>query len=187
MQRQFPLFQSHIDLAHSYWHRLVKPGDLVIDATCGNGKDALFLAGLLAARIICLDIQQKAVDSSKELLKEYNHISFHTQCHSTFPEEIESESVKLIVYNLGYLPGGDKTRTTQSRTTIESLSKALKLIQPGGAVSVTCYPGHPEGAVEEEKILSWSENLAQDKWNVCFHHFSNRKQSPSLLIIQSSK
>ncbi len=182
MKRQFPLFQSHIDLAHAYWARLATPEDLVIDATCGNGQDTLFLSKLRPKHIMCIDIQQEAIETTKALLSGAENISYFKQCHSTFPPE--AKEVKLIVYNLGYLPRGDKTLTTKVRTTISSLESALPLIKPGGAVSITCYPGHAEGAIEEKEIRLWSEQLPPEIWNVCFHRFPNRKQSPSLFLLQ---
>ena len=56
---------------------------------------------------------------------------------------------KLIVYNLGYLPGSDKLLTTKTSSTLLSVEKALSLIAPNGAISITCYPGHEEGKKEE--------------------------------------
>ena len=72
--------------------------------------------------------------------------------HTTFPEEIKSGTVRLIVYNLGYLPGSDKALTTKVETTLESINHAQRLIMEGGVISVTCYPGHPEGKKEEEEL-----------------------------------
>ncbi|MCE2982425.1 MAG: rRNA methyltransferase, partial [Parachlamydia sp.] len=43
MHARYPLFQSHLDLAHAYWDKLIRPGHIVIDATCGNGHDTLKL------------------------------------------------------------------------------------------------------------------------------------------------
>ncbi len=103
---------------------------------------------------------------------------------ATRPFHAEAKAAKLIIYNLGYLPRGDKTITTKVDTTIASLKSALPLIKPGGAVSVTCYPGHPEGAIEEKEIRLWSKQLPPEIWNICFHRFPNRKQSPSLFLLQ---
>ena len=179
----FSHFKSHIELAHRYWQQLVQSGDIVIDATCGNGQDTLFLAQLKPAKLFAIDIQEKALTNTKTLLGASDNVIFHHACHSQFPQEILAKSVKLIVYNLGYLPGGDKSLTTQSETTLMSLQKALDLIVPGGAISVTCYPGHAEGAIEEEKILQWAENLDRQQWSCCHHRWCNRQKAPSLLVV----
>jgi len=191
----YPLFQSHLDVAHSYWNTLVKKGDVVIDATCGNGQDTLILAQLsltpTQGYLYGIDIQQRAVEITHQYLNQHlpaaflARISLINQCHSDFPQEISPESVRLITYNLGYLPGGgNKNLTTRVETTLESLKKALFLIQKGGALSITLYPGHPEGQREEEKILLWAKELSPFQWNCCHHQWINRFKSPSLLLIQ---
>lgn len=195
MKSKFPLFQSHLDLAHTYWQSLLRVGDIAIDATCGNGQDTLLLAQLclndLQGLIYAIDILPKAVELSKVHLqnnlneKSFQRIHWHVRCHSQFPQEIATESVKLIVYNLGYLPGGgNKNLTTQVETTLQSLKQALQLIQPGGAVSMTLYPGHSEGEKEEHEILKFVKELSPFSWNCCHHRWLNRAKSPSLLLIQ---
>jgi Putative rRNA methylase len=195
---QFQLFQTPIDLAHAYWQQLLKPGDRVIDATCGNGHDTLFLAKLILDKeniggIIVLDKQECAIANTKKLLGEnlpeefLKQVSFHTQCHSSFPAHLHQGSIALLVYNLGYLPGGDRTLTTERPTTIESVSAGLPLIAPGGAISITCYPGHEEGKSEEEALLNFVVALDPKQWSCCFHRWVNRRNSPSLIFIQRSQ
>jgi hypothetical protein len=181
-------------LAHAYWSKLVQQGDLVIDATCGNGKDALALARYALesplGRLWALDLQAEAIASAQILLKDslppeqFARISFLQCNHSVFPENIKEGSVKLIAYNLGYLPGGNKTLTTTAASTLLSLGLAVKLACPGGAISVTCYPGHPEGLAEEAAILQWCRGLSPKLWSVCSHRWENRKKAPSLLLLQ---
>jgi len=191
----FPLFQTPIDLAHDYWQRLLHPGDYVIDATCGNGHDTLFLANLVLKKdtngqLLAMDTQAEAIQNTQQLLQDnlaknmLDRVSFFNGCHSTFPSQIEKESITLIVYNLGYLPGGNKELTTTSSTTLQSLQAALPLIVPGGAISITCYPGHPAGKVEETEILSFTNSLSPLEWSCCYHRWINRNQAPSLILIQ---
>lgn len=171
------------------------PGNCVIDATCGNGRDLLTLAkmvldGNVEGSLIAIDSQQQALDKAKELLETQissewlSCISFYHQCHSSFPNHIGKESVSLVVYNLGYLPGGNKNLTTVSETTIQSLKAALPLIMPGGAISVTCYPGHEAGKLEEEQVLEFAAALDPQQWSCCHHRWTNRRNAPSLLLIQ---
>ena len=68
-ENPFPLYRSHLDLAHTYWKQVVSSGDWAIDATCGNGKDTLKLAQLLEGRVIGLDIQGEAIEKTRALLK----------------------------------------------------------------------------------------------------------------------
>lgn len=191
---QFPLFQTPIDLAQGYWKRLLKKGDTVIDATCGNGHDTVTLAQLMedlgGGNLIALDVQDAALEATKILCKEWFEpasrvqIDLLRQSHASFPEKLLPSSVALIVYNLGYLPGGDKSVTTLTSSTLQSIETALPLLREGGALSVTCYPGHEEGAKEEKNILEYVQKLPPEQWSCCHHKWINRRTAPSLLLIQ---
>lgn len=52
---------------------------------------------------------------------------------------------RLVAFNLGYLPGGDKTILTSPRTTVAALHAACRVLQSGGLISVMVYIGHPGG------------------------------------------
>lgn len=163
----------------------------MIDATCGNGHDSLALAQMVEGQVLCVDIQNQAIAVTKERLKkflppsQFKKISYHLGSHGNFPPLKVAPS--LIVYNLGYLPGADKTVVTESQETLESLKKALALLKPGGLVSMTCYVGHPGGREEEEALLSFSKSLDKSDFHVCYHQWINRLKSPSLLLIQKIK
>ena len=115
MRPLYTLFQSHLDLAHQYWDRIVSPGDIIIDATCGNGLDTLKLAQLAITYeqgfVYACDIQANAVESARHYLEQHlppqklSRIQFVLGCHSEFPLEIQPESVKLIVYNFVFSLG----------------------------------------------------------------------------------
>ena len=194
MRSFFPLFQSHLDLSHAYWSQSIQPGDTVIDATCGNGYDTLQLCQLVLTadkgKVYAFDNQYLAISSTQNYLKAHlplelqQRVEFHHQCHSIFPYAITPQSIKLIVYNLGYLPGSNKEQTTQTATTLQSLSHAEKLLQPGGMISITCYPGHPEGAREQEALLAYASRLSPKEWSCCHHIWVNRQQAPTLILIQ---
>lgn len=194
MRTRFPLFQSHLDLAHVYWSTLLKAGDSAIDATCGNGHDTLKIAEILLedpqSHLWIIDLQHEALAATRKQLEnrftpaQLKHVHYQEGSHQAFPSAIEPGTAALIVYNLGYLPGGNKGVTTLSATTIESLKRALILLKPGGAISLTCYPGHPEGKKEEEEICTWSRKLDPKQWSCCKHTWMNRREAPSLILIQ---
>ncbi|SPJ31905.1 class I SAM-dependent methyltransferase [Candidatus Protochlamydia amoebophila] len=196
MRATFPLFQSHLDLAHDYWRRILQPNDRVIDATCGNGNDTLKLCQLLLSngdgKVYAFDNQSDAIDKTKVLLREhlnldqFKQINFILGCHSKFSDYVLPNTIKLIVYNLGYLPGGDKKKTTLTSTTLLSLQNSLNLIKPGGMICITCYPGHAEGLLEEKALLKFALNLPPMEWSCCYHSWINRRQSPSLLLLQKT-
>jgi len=193
MFTQFPLFRSHLDLAHHYWTTLVHFGDTVIDATCGNGHDTLKLAQLALddnqGLVIGIDLQKQSLDATKSRLMEqlspaqWQRVQLICSCHTSFPE-LPVQSVRLIVYNLGYLPKGDKSKTTVVKTTIESLQAAFPLIMPGGVICITCYPGHEEGEREEKAVLDFVQNLDPHEWCCTYQQWVNRQKAPGLLLIQ---
>lgn len=178
--------KPHLVAAHTLWKLEVCPGDSVIDATCGNGHDTVFLCRL-GAKVFAFDCQQEALAKTGELvtqeLGEYPDLWLERRCHSTFPDIIQPSSLKLAVYNLGYLPGGDKNITTKVTTTLASLKCALQLLATGGILSCTFYPGHEEGAREKEAVIAWAKELAQDKFLVEHRTWANRNRAPEILFI----
>lgn len=194
MRSSFFLFQSHLDLAHQYFSRLVQAGDIVIDATCGKGRDTLQLCKLALkfdqGQVFAFDVLQEALNATKELLDNegfnllQDQIYLEKRCHSSFPSQIQPNQVKLIVYNLGYLPGANKDQTTRVETTLKSIYQAMPLITPGGVISITCYPGHTEGAKEQEALIEFTQKLAPQEWSCCHHRLLNRQASPTLILMQ---
>lgn len=182
----FPLFQSHLDLAHRYWHQILRPGDLAVDATCGNGRDTQKLLELVGdtGRVAALDIQDSAIEETRERCDNAENLHLYRQCHSSFPEEVSTGTAALVVYNLGYLPGADKDLITRSSTTLQSLKAAAGLVRCGGLISVTCYPGHPGGEEETKEVLRFASSLDPAEWSVCRHQWLNRRRAPSLLLLQ---
>lgn len=189
MREVFPLFSNPIDLSHDLWARVLQPNDLAIDATCGNGKDTLQLAQL-KARVVAMDTQLEAIVKTRKVLEENNameNVTLLHRSHETFPENIIEGTVKLIVYNLGYLPGGNKSYTTLTSSTLKSLKNALPLLTKGGLISITCYPGHPEGEEELKALLSFASKLNPKQWCATHQIWVNRNLSPTLLLLQNVK
>lgn len=188
------LDRDHLSLAHRLWEQIIRPGDRVVDATLGRGKDALKLAQLCLGPeggvFFGLDIQPQAVEASRKRLaaalpsRLMESIRLMACDHAQFPAEIEPESVRLVVYNLGYLPGGDESLITTASSTILSLDAALGLLQPGGVICCTCYSGHPGGDDEEEAVLCWAKTLPRSQWTVSHTRWLNRRNGPSLLLVQ---
>ena len=174
MPKNNPRFQAHLPFTHERWKQIVQIGDTVIDATCGNGHDTLFLAQLALdeaqGHVIAYDIQEAAIQQTKQLLNKnlkadvLNRIHLVLGSHATLTSDIPNQSVRLIVYNLGYLPKGDKQLTTTTKSTLESVADAQRLVMIGGLISITCYPGHPEGEIEEKALLEYVKSLDPRIW-----------------------
>lgn len=175
------MHSPHLVLARKLWAEHLPRPDIVIDATCGNGKDTLFLCQL-GHIVHGFDIQEEAIERTKELLKENNCLDrahLYLASHVSFPPL--SPLPKLIIYNLGYLPRGNKEITTLTETTLISLSHAWNLLAPEGALSITCYPGHLEGEKEEREILKQLSAIPSHEGLLIHHRFFNRPRSPSLI------
>ena len=179
-------------LAADYMIRTIREGDIVVDATMGNGKDTLFLCELVGenGHVYAFDVQAEAVERTRERVKEAGYESRTTLLlagHETMTDHIK-EPVRAVMFNLGWLPGAQHIVTTQTDTTIKAVSAALDLIVPGGIVTVCVYPGHEEGARELEALKEYVSALSVRTFNVLYHSFVNASlQTPQLFLIQRNK
>jgi hypothetical protein len=116
-------------------------------------------------------------------------ILYYRQSHVSFPADIRPKSVSLIVYNLGYLPGGDSSITTSNDfdTTLISIGKALELIKKRGLLSITCYIGHEGGPEEDKAVRNYLSTLNEEIWRVFIHEPLNRIRSPRLYTVFRNK
>ena len=94
----------------------------------------------------------------------------------------------MIVFNLGFLPGGDKNITTKEESSLEAIKTALEILSVGGVLSVTMYPGHEEGAKEQDIILEWAKNLDSREYHCVFANMLNQsKRAPQILWVTKKK
>ena len=89
----------------------VQEGDLCIDATMGNGNDILLsrLCGS-TGKVFAFDIQGQALNATRERLDTANAPDNYTlllESHANMAQYAEPGSVNCIVFNFGYLPGGN--------------------------------------------------------------------------------
>ncbi|MEF9497378.1 class I SAM-dependent methyltransferase [Chlamydia sp. 04-14] len=192
MFRGIGLLQGNVvRLSHEIFQEVLTPGDTVVDATCGNGKDCLILARLLKGKgkLVAYDVQREALDKASLLCSsslsplERSIIEFKEMSH----EYINEAGAKLFHYNLGYLPNGNKSLTTLETTTLISVQKALDLVAPQGVITVVCYPGHEEGANEMVSVERLASGLDSKLWEVGSFYIMNRNKAPRLLIFRSLK
>ncbi len=163
----------------------LKPNDLVIDATMGNGNDTLFLASLVTKGLVyAFDIQTKAINNTKKLLKDnnINNVKLINDNHIKMNNYIKNNTISLIVFNLGYLPNGNKKITTNYKTTIEALKQSLQLLNSKGIVLIVVYPGHSEGYLESIKLNEYLKSLNNYKIN--YYYNTDNKSAPYLIEIK---
>ena len=164
-------------------------GDTAIDATVGNGRDTEALAKIVGptGRIYGFDIQTEALERAQRLLSEKVPDARCTLIHASHSaiKEHVTHSVQLVLFNLGYLPGGNKAITTQPDTTLEAMTVSLELLKAGGKLAAVLYPGHEAGAKEAETVIRWSEQLDQKQFSCVLMHFTNQiNHPPQLLLIE---
>jgi ubiquinone/menaquinone biosynthesis C-methylase UbiE len=175
-------------LAQTILGGIIRKGDCVIDATAGNGHDTLFLAECVGPDgcVLAFDVQEAAITSAKTRIEEAGYggrVRFFHESHQRIHTRASEDSVSAVMFNLGYLPGMDHGVTTQSEETVAALESSLKVIKPGGVLSVICYPGHPQGAIEAGGVEAWMLGLAQDGWRIAkYGALGTRRPAPFLLL-----
>ncbi|MFT7526694.1 MAG: SAM-dependent methyltransferase [Arenicella sp.] len=161
---------------------------IAVDATCGNGFDTEFLAQLGFKKVFSFDVQEKAIVSSRQRLSQagYSNTQFILEGHENLKLHIK-EPIDCAMFNFGYLPNADKDITTTSNTSIAALDAALSLLSNNGLVTLLCYPGHPQGAVETDAIKGWLNKLSS-AWTVETHLASAPKpMAPLLFVVKGSQ
>jgi predicted methyltransferase len=165
----------------------VRPGDVVVDATCGNGHDTLLLARLVgpAGRVWAFDVQLEAVESTRALLAGegvLDRVEIVQAGHERLAEFVRGP-LAAVVFNLGYLPGGEKELVTRPEHTVTALQQAAGFLSPGGMITVCIYTGHPGGPEEGEAVESWAMSLSPDRFNVWRSRQMNRPETAPYLVL----
>lgn len=171
------LKNSH-DFVKLLTRELVKNPQRIIDMTLGNGHDSYWLKEAYPqAELIGFDIQKKAIANSKKRLEAFEKVELYLESHDKILDFVKEE-VDFAIYNLGFLPGGDKEITTEKETVISSLKDLLSLLKRGGLVLMTCYPGHLEGRKEGEAVEEFLLELNQREYTVSKFQFINQINNP---------
>lgn len=161
---------------------------VAVDGTCGKGNDTLWLSKHFA-KVYGFDIQEEAISMTREKLQKAGADNVELICdgHENMGKYVK-EKPKVILFNLGYLPGGDKSLTTQVETTMEALKAALDLLAVSGLLSVTMYQGHSQGYLERLKILEWARGLDTQMYH-CVHTdmINQPAMPPEILWITKKK
>jgi ubiquinone/menaquinone biosynthesis C-methylase UbiE len=179
---------------HQALQRHLNEGDLAIDATAGNGHDTAAMARLVGRRgkVIAIDRQEDAVAITRNRISEAglaHQVELVHAEHAEYLAALQADSaatVRAIVFNLGYLPGGDKRIRSHAATTTRAIESALALLCPGGLLCVTAYRAHPGGEAEAEAVASLMQSLPRATWQVTQHLTAADNTPPVLWIVQKS-
>lgn len=179
-------FLKATEMAHQVVRGRVNLGETVVDTTLGGGADLVFLSGCVGSegKVIGFDVQGVALERSRARWEKSGgegDVELHAVGHEHMGDLVSGE-VAAVMFNLGYLPGGDKSVITRTETTLEALAMAVDLVRPGGVVTVVCYPGHEGGAEEADAVVAWAAGLEQEKFAVMRYGFLNQRNTPPFLV-----
>ena len=166
----------------------MKEGDICIDATAGNGNDTLLLCQLVGdeGKVFAFDIQQTAIANTKERLEQADVLHRAELCldsHTNMHEYVEKESVSCIVFNFGYLPGGDHNLATRKETSVHAIQEGLILLKKGGMMSLCIYSGGDSGFEERDAILEMVKGLDGKQFLVIVSSYYNRPNHPPIPVM----
>lgn len=186
----FSSLANTVRMAHEFIRPRLGEGGVAVDATAGNGNDTLFLAKCVGntGRVFSFDIQNIAVQNTRELL-ELNGLSENVTLINAGHEkmlEYINQPVDAVIFNLGYLPGGEHSITTKPESSVEAMKAGLSLLRPGGVLCIVVYTGHPEGEEEQNKIESFMEALDKKHFCAAKLYFMNRNKAPYLILVEKS-
>ena len=177
--------KNALKLSHEYICANVNIGDTVVDATCGRGRDTLLLAHLVKENgsVFSFDIQSAALEEAHELIKKeaLNNVTLINDSHHNLKNYVSS--AKCVVFNFGFLPGGDHSIFSKPETSIPAIDAALDIITEDGFISICSYYGGPNGFEERDAILSHLSKLDNKKYTVLCHNFLNRPNNPPIFIV----
>lgn len=166
--------------------RCVSPGDVVVDATAGNGNDTLFLAELVGDRgkVYSFDIQDEAINRTTRRLRKarlLSRVNLICSGHEKMAIYIK-ENISAAMFNLGYLPGKKHQLVTRPETTLIALKAGLEKLKPGGVITLVLYSGHAGGEEEKNAIINYCSTLSQEFYTVLLYEMINWVNHPPALV-----
>lgn len=176
------------EFCHHFIADHVKEGDFCIDATAGRGNDTEFLCKLVGSsgKVLAFDIQEEAVNATNLRLFENGYYDIGTailESHTNMGLYAKKESVDCIVFNFGYLPGGDHTLATKADSSISAIRTALTLLKKKGILSLCIYSGGDSGYDEKDAILAFLKDLDPHQYIVVLSSYYNRPNDPPIPVL----
>lgn len=176
-----------VGMSHLLLRCRVRSGDVVVDATCGNGHDTLFLARLVGSggSVWAFDVQEGALSAAENRLRGEGCLPWVRLVHSGHERiaEYVRDAVRAVIFNLGFLPGRDEGVVTRPETTLAALEQAAQLLLPGGIITIAIYTGHPGGAEEAAGVEKWAAKLPFRTFNVWRNRQLNRSAAAPYLVL----
>lgn len=176
------IINNPVKLSHYLIENRVKNNIRACDMTAGNGNDSKFILDKKNPKILyAFDIQKLSQERCQKLIGQRENFKFILDDHKNIEKYIE-EKIDLFIYNLGFLPRGNKSITTNYKSVIKSLESALSLLNKNGLILITFYPGHEAGKDEAFYVGIFLKNLDQKKFHLIKYDFYNQINTPPFLI-----
>ena len=175
-----------LGVVHTFLKQHVQEGDFCIDATAGKGRDTALLCRLTGetGRVLAFDIQQDAVDQTRQLLaSEGLKAEAILDSHANMERYAEAGTVDAIVFNFGRLPGGDPNIFTLADSSVRAIETGLRLLKVGGVMAIALYYGKENGYDEKHAIEQYLKTIDDKYFTVLSCEWSNRKGEPPLPIL----
>ncbi|MCC5909868.1 MAG: class I SAM-dependent methyltransferase [Clostridiaceae bacterium] len=180
------------EFAHIAIESKIQKGSVVIDATLGNGYDTLFLYNIVGneGKVFSFDIQVQSLQNTEALLQKHNlqhsSITLIHDGHENIKKYV-NERIDAAMFNLGYLPKGNKDIITKPDTTIKAISTVLELLNRGGIISIVIYYGHKGGIHEKNCVLDYIETLTYEEYTVLQCDYINHENNPPVVLLIEKK
>ena len=164
-------------------------GDTAVDFTMGNGHDTEFLSKTVGPEgfVYAFDIQEQALASTQENLVKAgcpDNYQLILDSHSNVKKYVDVP-FKAGMFNLGWLPGGDKSITTLRETTLPAIRDAISLMDKDAILNIAVYPGHKEGDAEGQMILDYLAGISRHRVCATLVKIVNSPTSPFFIVVET--
>ena len=179
-------FDNAVKASHILLGEYLKDGMDVLDMTMGNGQDCFFMLEKIGQKglLYAFDIQKEALENTKKILNDFSsdNYSLILDSHENCDKYVMDNSIDAVIFNLGYLPCGNKEIYTRPETTLIALEKSLRLLKRCGVIFLVSYIMHDQGK-EHAKIMEYIGLLEQRAYNVFVLQYANQKNDPPVLTV----
>lgn len=167
-------------------------------------------------RVVAFDVQEDALTSTRARVREVltpdqaSRVDLVLKSHERMEEHVRvpgvnafdddlnddfndavsaTDAVGVVCFNLGYLPGptADKGVRTNRRTTVSAVASGVRVLRPGGVLTVVGYTGHEGGWEEVEAVMELVSSLDPREFTATNHSVVNRDNCPQLIAVHKKE
>lgn len=174
-----------LDTAKEFINGVIKDGDTLVDFTMGNGYDTEYLCSLVpGGRVYAFDIQKEALENTQKRLDSagFDNATLILDSHANIKNYVSS--FKCGMFNLGYRPGGDKTVHTMRGSTLKAVSDGIEIMEKGGTLVISVYPGHAEGTAEGDALYEMLKTYDKKYYGITCFRMINSHDCPYIFAVE---